>query len=426
VAGGNGMSGTTLPAPQIDIEVSLAVGTIQPGGVWDSGTWDYNTWQETDTTLGDWTDVTCEVVNGLHLGAGSGPDGVVTRWEAQTCAFELYGEVWNPRTGPYVGLLGPGLPVRVRWKVTGQDDTAWVTCFTGFTDDAGFTYDPKTKRAKVAATDGTRIFVAYDGVEQSPIGLNETAAQRVTRIADMVGWPAGARDIQAGGVALQATTLAQSAWTLLLAVADTDLALLWLNRAGYLAYRPQGKVLPQRTVAAIIGCHVTPPSGTTAITPVNIHGQEPTITRNIVSISRQAKDSTDTPATATVRDEPSISRFLPHQYQRTDLLHTDDAWSTTVAEAVLMSSAWPSTAPDLVELSSQADLASSALLLGLEPSLSVQVTEDGTVWLCEPSGWEIDITRQEIKGSISLLDVTDWYGSAWDGADGWDIAKWGF
>ena len=419
------MSGTTLPGPQIDIEVSLGVGTVYPGAVWDSGTWDFNTWQQTDTTLGNWTDVTCEVLAPVHLAAGSGPEGVVTRWEAQTCQFELYGEVWNPRTGPYVGLLGPGLPVRVRWKVTGQPESAWLVCFVGFVDDTGFSFDPKTKRAKISATDGTRIFVAYDGVEQSPQGLNETAAQRVTRIADMVGWPAVARDIQAGGVALQASTMAQAAWTLLLAVADTDLALLWINRAGYLAFRPEGKVLPQRKVSAMIGCHIDPPAGVTPITPVDIHGQEPTVTRNIVSISRQAKDNNDTPVTVTVRDEPSIARFLPHQYQRTDLLHVDDAWSTTVAQAVLMSAAWPSTSPDLVELSSRADLGASALMLGLEPSISVQVAEDDAVWLCEPSGWDIDLTRQEIKGTISLLDVTVWYGSGWDSAQ-WDKATWGF
>lgn len=420
------MSGTSLPNPGIDVEVCLGVGTVYPGAVWDSGTFDYNTWQEADTSLGSWTDVTCEVIEGVHLGAGSGADGVVTRWEAQTCSFELYGAVFDPRTGPYTGLLGPGVPVRVRWKVTGDPDTAWLTTFTGFTDDTGFTYDPKTKRAKISATDGARVLAAYDGLEQSPQGANETASQRVTRIADMAGWPSAARDIQAGGVALQASTMAQSAWTLLLAVADTDLALLWINRAGQLAFRPEGKVTPQSQLAAVIGCHITPPSGTTEITPVNITGQQPTITRNIVSISRQAKDSTDTPATVTMRDEPSISRFLSHSYQRTDLLHVDDAWSSTVAEALLLSSAWPSTAPESVELSSVADGGATALLLGLEPSLSVEVYEDGVRWLCEPSGWAIDIRRHEVRGTIDLLDVSLWFGSAWDGVEGWDQAKWGF
>ena len=411
----------TLPDPGIDVEVCLGIAAEYPDGVWDSGTFDFNVWVAPDTSMGGWLDVTC-LVDRVRLAAGSSADGVVTRWEAQTCSFTILGETFDPRSGPYAGILGPGVPVRVRWRVTGNPD--WLTTFTGYIDDGGFTYDPKAKTAAVAATDGTRIFAAYDGLEQSPQGANETAAQRVTRIADMVGWPADQRDIQPGGVALQPTTLAQEAWSMLLAVADTDLGILWLNRAGKLAYRPQGKVLPQRQLAAIIGCGIQPPAGVSAIEPLTIHGQQPNVTRNIVSVSRQAPEGGEA-ATVTLRDERSVARFLAHSYQRTDLLHVDDAWSTTVAEAILMASAWPSTAPESAELSSRADPKATVLLLGLEPSLSVQVTDGVGTWLCEPSGWDVEISRREVAGTIQLLDISTWYGSAWD-SGAWDIATWGW
>jgi hypothetical protein len=417
------MTGTPLPGPGIDLEVCLGIGSIQPGGVWDSGLWDYNTWQETDTTLGNWTDVTCQVAGDIGLGAGTSPDGVVTRWESATCSFDLVGALFDPRSGPYAALLGPGLPVRVRWRVTGDPD--WLVAFVGATDDEGFSYDPKTAVAHIAATDGTRIFAAFDAVEQAPVGSGETAAQRVTRIADLVGWPANLRDIAPGGVALQPTTLAQAAWTMLLAVADTDLALLWLSRDGKLTYRPQGKVQPQRKLSAIVGCHVDPPAGVTAITPLNILDQQPTITRNIVSVSRQSGDDNQNPYTVTKRDEASVSRFLAHSYQRTDLLHLSDSWTDAVASAILMTSAWPSSAPAAIELSSRADAAATVLLLGLEPSLSVQVTDGINTWLCEPAGWDVKVNRREVTGTVELLDVTQWYGSAWD-EDGWDIGVWGW
>ena len=420
------MSGTTLPGPGVDLEVCLGIGTIEPGGVWDLGTFDYNTWQETDTSLGDWTDVTCDVLVPVTFGAGSSADGVVTRWEAQTCAFTLRGSVYDPRSGPYVGLLGPGLPVRVRWRPTGSPD--WISAFVGQTDDDGFTYDPKSHQAHLATTDGTRIFAAFDGLAQDPeVGLGDTAGERVERIADMVQWPEDRRDIDPGGVACQATSLADNAWSLLLAVADTDLALLWIDRAGNLSFRSQAKVTPQRTLAAAIACD--PPAevedDVAVIVPLNITGQEPTVTRNIVSVSRQSMSDTDPAVTVTVRDESSVSRFLAHSYQRTDLIHTDDAWTTTVAEAILMASAWPSTGPASVELSSRADPAASALLLGLEPNLSVVVSDGVGVWECEPAGWSVTVTRQEISGTIELLDVSAWYGGAWDGA-GWDLGTWGF
>lgn len=414
----------TLPAVGIDVEVDLGILSTQPGGVWD-GTethFDYSTWQQTETELGDWLDVTCDTNLVVTLGAGSSADGVVTRWEAATASFDLYGELFDPRSGPYTGLLGPNTPVRVRWKPSTSQD--WLTAFVGGVDDDGFTYDPKTKLAHVAATDATRIFAAYDGLEQSPQGSGESAAQRVERIADMVGWPSDRRDIEPGGVALQPTTLAEAAWTMLLAVADTDLALLWLTRAGQLAYRPQGKVVPQRSLSALISCTTQDVAESVLIVPVNIVGQQPTITRNVVSISRQSGEQEEA-ATVTVRDDTSVARFLTHTYQRTDLKHLDDAWSTLVGQAILLSSAWPSTAPEYVELSSRAAPAATALLLGLEPSLSVAVSDEVGVWLCEPAGWDVEIRRNEVSGRIDLLDVSIWWGDAWDNA-GWDLARFGW
>lgn len=408
------MTGAALPGPGIDLEVCLGVGQSESTGVWDAGRWDVDTWGQTDTDLGDWVDISCYVTDddGVTFGAGaSNADGVVTRWEAATTAFTLLGAIFDPGGDVWVGLLGPGLPVRVRWRPTGSPD--WLVTFRGFVDDGGFSYDPRTRRARVAATDSTRIFAAFDGLEQPPAGAGETAAARVARIADLVGWPADQRDITPGGVPVQAATLAGNAWTMLLATADTDLAILWLNRAGDLAYRPQGKVIPDRDVLATVGCEPG------QIMPITIAGQQPTVTRNVVSIARAGG------AAVTVRDDPSIARFLPHTYQRTDLIHTDDAWSQIVAEAVLVSSAWPTAAPEVVHLDSRADRAASALLLALEPSLSIAVDDGAAVWQCEPAGWSVVVHRDRVEGEIRLLDVTAWFGDAWDAAT-WDNSRWGF
>jgi hypothetical protein len=418
------MSGTHLPGPDLDVEFAIGVGRADLAGAWDAGTWDSTVWGQPDTALGDWVDITCYTLDGLTVSAGaSGADGVVTRWEAATVALSVVGAVFDPRSGPWAGLLGPGTPLRVRWRPASSPD--WLTAFGGFVDDDGFTYDPKTRRATIAGTDGTRVLNAFDGLEQPAAGQGETAAQRVERILDLAGWPVQLRDVEAGGVAMQSTTLAGNAWSMLLAVADSDLGLLWVNRAGQLAYRPQGKVKPREAVAVVIGCHVEDDGGQLVVVePVQLAGQQPTITRNVVSISRQSSD-TDEAATVTVRDERSISRYLTHTYARTDLQHLDDAWSSRIAGAVLVTSAWPSTAPESAELDTRADLAAGPLLLGLEPSMSVYVDDGSTRWLVEPVGWSTEIWRNRVAGVVHLADVSTWVNVGWDTAT-WDADEWGF
>jgi hypothetical protein len=407
-----------LPQPGIEIEIALGIGRADQAGVWDSGSWDYSRWQQPDTTLGNWVDVTCDTADGFTMGAGaSSADGIVTRWEAATVALTLIGDQWDPRSGPYADVLGASIQARIRWRVAG--DTTWITTFLGFVDENGFTYDPKTKRAQVACTDGTRILNGFDGLEQPPIGAGETAAQRVARIADYVGWPAGQRDITAGGVTVQATTLADNAWTMLLTVADTDLALLWVDRAGNLAYRPEGKVTPAPAVAAVITCGDVP-AGTTKVRPVTIDGQQAHITRNIVAVSATGGIQ------VTMRDDASVALYWPHTYERTDLIHTDDTWSQKVAYALLLVGAYPTNCPDTARLDSLTDAGAAALLLGLEPDMTIAVEDlDGGRWLCEPAGWSVTVGRDGISGDIHLLDVSQWLGATWD-IDSWDHGRWGF
>ena len=417
----------TLPGPAIEIEVCIAVGQQAAGGVWDAARWGVNVWGQTDTSLGDWVDVTCDVEVPFQLHAGTDrSDGVVTRWEAATTALTLHGDAYNPRSGPYTGLLGPGLPVRIRYRKVGSP--TWLPAFNGYVDDDGFTWSKPPGRAgsaQVAATDGTRILNAADLMARAPVGAGETASARVTRIADAVVWPADRRDIKAGGVAVRSTDLSGSAWSQLLLVADTDLAHLWIDSAGVLRYVPQGRVSPQKAPAAYIGCGTGRP-GLPAIPPVRIVGQQPTVVRNVANIQRSVEDGAAAAPVVTLTDDGSVARYLRRPYSRTDLVHTSDAYSTTIAQAVLTSGAWPSFAPEAVELTSRATTDAGLLLLALEPDLSIQVQDlDGTVWTCQPTGWTVQVDRTEVAGTIGLVDVSQFIGDQWDTA-GWDQAKWSY
>jgi hypothetical protein len=273
------------------------------------------------------------------------------------------------------------------------------------------------------------VLAAYDPVEQPASGAGDTAAERVGRILDLAGWPVQLRDVTAGGVTLKSSTMADAIWTQLLQVADTDLALLWVRRDGRLAFRPEGRVGVGNDLAArlVICPPDTPVPGVTSIPVVTIGGAQFSDIRNVVSVSRQKEEGGAEAATVTVRDDASAARYLRRSYSRTDLQHQSEEWSSTVANAILGSSAWPSRAPRGAELSSRLDEVSvPAMLLTLEPDMTFDVEDtSGTLWREGCVGWRVTVGRHRIEGTVELVDMSKWVGAKWD-AELWDSGRWSY
>ena len=170
------------------------------------------------------------------------------------------------------------------------------------------------------------------------------------------------------------------------------------------------------------------PDDANQIQLVTIGGAQFADIRNIVSISRQKEEGVaEEPATVTVRDDASVARYLSRGYSRTDLQHQDDVWSTTVANAVLASSSWPSRAPREAVLTSQlADPDVPALLLSLEPDMTFDVEDTaGVLWREACIGWNVTVGRHRIDGTIELSDASDWVGGKWDTSI-WDQDRWSY
>jgi hypothetical protein len=423
--------------------VELAVGRAADAGAWGTSRWDQARWGTSDTTLGDWLDVTCDVLDDLRLSAGSNVgDGVTRRWESASAAFTLDGPQWDPWNGPHVGIIGDRTPVRISWRAPARSSLlarlasrfgirtapragGWSPAFTGYVATRGYKWDPGAGEAQVQCVDGTSILVASDRVAGPPAGAGETAAARVSRVATAALWPGG-YDITAGGIPVQATTLEAPAWDELLQVADTDLGLLWVTRAGVLAYRPRGRVgAGVRLSGRLVVCEVNPND-----VPVMTMGRnQPSATRNRVTIARRKDDTVvgDAPVPAVREDRESIARYQAHDYKRVDLWHTADAWSTTLAEAVLGAGAWPSPAPGQVLLDSISDdPLVPVLLLTLEPDMTFDVVDDaGTVYRQAAIGWDVQVRNGEIEGVVYLEDVSRWTNVGKWGTAVWDVDRWG-
>jgi hypothetical protein len=426
----------------VDLLVELAVGRAVDAGLWGTSRWDQTRWGTSDTTAGDWLDVTCDVLDGLRLAAGSNTDdGVTRRWESASAAFTLDGPAWDPWNGPHAGIVGDRTPVRVSWRSTSivlelledfgvptsRDVVGWVRAFTGYIATRGYSWDPGARQARVQCVDGTSILVASDREKVAPQGAGESAAARVSRVAAAALWPGG-YDVTPGGTPVQATTLDKPAWGELLEVADTDLALLWVNRAGVLAFRPRGRVgQGARLSGRLVVCEDPPGSSDVAV--MTMGGNQPSVTRNRVTIARRKDDTVpgDAPVPAVVEDRESIARYQAHDYKRSDLWHTDDAWSATVANAVLGSGAWPSPAPGELRLDTvSGDPLVAPLLLTLEPDMTFDVVDDGgTVYRQAVVGWDVEVRNDELEGLLRLEDVTRWARAGVWGTGLWGTDYWG-
>lgn len=407
----------------VDLLVELAIGQAADAATWGTGKWGTGRWGSTDTTVGDWVDVTCDVVGDVSLSAGSNTDdGVTRRWESASAAFVLDGPSFDPWNGPWRNALGDRTPVRVSWRTTGAP--AWSRAFTGFVATRGYSWDPEAQEGHLAAVDGTSILVASAAVARPAAGAGESAAARVARIAAAALWPGGL-DVTAGGSTLVATTLEGKAWDELLGVADTDLALLWINRAGLLAYRPRGRIGQGVKLAGrLVVCE----AGPNDVGVLTMGAAQPSVSRNRVWVGRRKPDAAapDPPVTYT-EDRQSVARYQAHDYARTDLWHDTDAWSGVVADAVLAGGAWPSPAPGVAVLDTiTGDPRVAALLLALEPDQVFDVVDDaGTVWREAVVGWDVALAYDGAEGRLDLEDVTRWSNPATWGTSKWGIDRWG-
>jgi len=135
----------------------------------------------------------------------------------------------------------------------------------------------------------------------------------------------------------------------------------------------------------------------------------------------------DAPVPAVREDRESIARYQAHDFKRTDLWHTTDTWSTTLAEAILGAGAWPSRAPGQVQLDSiTGDPLVPVLLLTLEPDMTFDVVDDGgSTYRQAVVGWDVQITNDEIEGALLLEDVSKWTNVAHWGTALWGIDRWG-
>jgi hypothetical protein len=409
-----------LPYPTGELELEVDIAAQSSGGRWDDGAWDEATWDQSGGE-GDWLDLTCDISE-LELTSGaSSSDGLCTKIAGTTGSLTLHGAQYDPWAGRWpANVLGPDLPVRILWRRPG--DPEWAPVFAGLTD--AWRYDAKTAAVTVPLVDRVAWLGNQKLIARDPVGAGDTIPDRIARILEAAGW-AGDADLtdSVSPVSCVASTLEGAPWDQMAVAADTDLGIVWIDRAGAVAFRPLAQAGQSWTPGAT-GVTLTDGTGP-GLCVLDYTRANPEVVRNLVSIAHTlgAPDSGSSPAQI-ARSDASIARYGTKDYQRQDLICDSDAWCATVAESILMGDAFPWAHPEGAELDIRADPRVADLLLGAEIADLIDARVSGVVHPCVIVGYHVAITRRSLTGTLILTDRTRYVAGRWDSA-GWDIDKWG-
>lgn len=189
----------------------------------------------TDAGLYDWVDVSAFVESPVvaSLGGGSS-DGPLFRAGCGRASFTLTNldGRFDPLnvSGPYYGLLGPGVPVKITATPSGLSP---VTVFVGRVDDwpVGH-YNDWWSDVRLSASNDVEALAASNPGNQALALPVQTTTDRCAAILERAGWPVSLSDIESStamGWEQQSTDLGQSTWAELQLAADSGDAWLWVD-----------------------------------------------------------------------------------------------------------------------------------------------------------------------------------------------------
>lgn len=288
-----------------------------------------------------WTDVTSWVhESSLTTNRGATRShGPFFRYEAGTCSFTLDNNDGSDRfsplnlSGPYaasgITQIRPGLPVRVQFQNTTDASTLSLWQGTIDTWDPAIDGDGFWSQVSVTATDIVEQLQASNTPALvTAVGAGETAANRIGRVMTNAGLPSTsllADLLSTEGATMQATTLAQPAWTEMLLTADSDAGFLFADASGKINYRRRNQIatMPTLYLGGISSVNPEPPLD------VSYDRQQVV---NSISLARVGS------TVQFVDSASSIAISKLRSYARSDLVCETDAQAQEVAQWILYQS----------------------------------------------------------------------------------------
>jgi len=294
-------------------------------------------------SAGLWVDLTCDVLSIDISAQASHTDAAVARMEASTATLVMRDpqrtyDPLNPSSSWTLNgssRLTPGVPVKVWAEVVDTATTPNVTTYNLFTGTADswsepWTPHPSERRATLVASDATKDLANRDWGEQPSVGAGDTVAQRITRILSYYNFT-GPTSLDTSAVTLQATTMAQSAWELLLRAADDEIGLVFFLSDGRFRFINRDGWSANTAPVISVGC---PGAQYDIVTDADV-GNNAINVRNSISAARTGG------VAQRATSDSSVLKYGMFGYGRTDLGVQTDAIAATWATFTLSFKAFP-------------------------------------------------------------------------------------
>lgn len=182
----------------------------------------------------------------------------------------------------------------------------------------------------ITASDGLASFAGYSRGAVTPTGAGATSGARITAVLDGIGWPAGARSIDAGTVTVAASDFSGNALDEMRNVATAEVGDLWVTAEGKIRFRSRYNLYTAVTSRTVQGTFGGNAAG----------GELPWVGQLGLSYDRSTminlvRASRPSGAVTEVGDEVSRSRYRDKTHEQLDLVLSDDAQVATWATFVL-------------------------------------------------------------------------------------------
>jgi hypothetical protein len=309
--------------------------------------------------------------------------------------------------GPYVAAGASQVRPMRAWRIRAGGEDLW----RGFADSWDLSYPLGASDATclLRGTDGTKVLAGFDAPEQGSQGAGELSGDRIARVLDHAGWPAEDRVLDPGVTVLEATTLAQPAWSELVLTSDSEIGEIYFDGAGRFVFRDREAIM---TDARSVTVQAEFADDGTGLPYVDL-----AVASDDEQLANQVRiDGPGITTEQVAEDTASQVVYQTRSFVRTDLLLRTDADALAYAEYVLYLLAEVELRFDTLTIDPRADPANLyPQVLGRELGDRIAIT------FTPPGGSAV---RREcfIRGIAHVFDTAGWI-TTWalqdaDGAGG--------